>query len=172
MHPYSSPTATQHPACGMVTSSVYRGEDLLCLERQHELAELSTQGKHGHPSHARQMSPSVNRQSSPKLLHAMVPKSDGSVQKCIHRNSCILALPMKSSRSRAMTPPSSSSTGGEVCAAGRQATAVRKAALWCSYAEQCNSTCYIDYMLFGFSQTGHMRSTMSWLAWSLNRLSC
>ena len=39
-HPYSSPAATQHPACGMVTSRVSRGEDLLCLERRHELAYL------------------------------------------------------------------------------------------------------------------------------------
>ena len=61
MHPYSSPTATQHPACGLVTSRVSRGEDLLCLERQHELARLNTQGKHAHayPSHARQILPGV-----------------------------------------------------------------------------------------------------------------
>jgi len=43
-HPYSSPTATQHPACGTVTSRVSRGEDLLCLERLHELADLDKQG--------------------------------------------------------------------------------------------------------------------------------
>jgi hypothetical protein len=76
------------------------------------------------------------------------------------------APPMKSSRNRATTPSSSSNTGGEACAAGRHATAMRKA-LRCSYAGQCSNTWCIDSMLSASSQAGHMRSSVSWLGWSL-----
>ena len=33
VHLYFNPTATQHPACGMMTLRVFKGEDLLILER-------------------------------------------------------------------------------------------------------------------------------------------
>ena len=39
-----APQQKAHPACGMVTSRVCRGDDLLCLERRYQLADLHTQG--------------------------------------------------------------------------------------------------------------------------------
>ena len=73
------------------------------------------------------------------------------------------APPIKSSRKKAMIPSSSLNTGGEACAAGEPATFVRKAALWCSYAGQCNNTWCTDSILSGSPQVGHMRSCVSWL---------
>ena len=49
--------------------------------RQVRTGILVMQGK------ARQARPSVNRQSSAKLLYAMVPKGNDSVQECVHCNS-------------------------------------------------------------------------------------
>jgi len=68
------------------------------------------------------------------------------------------APPMKSSRSKAITPSPSSNTGEEDRAAGREATAVRKATRRCSYAGQSSNTCCVDSMLSGSSQAGHMRA--------------
>ena len=80
-HPYSSPTATQHPACDMVTSRITTGEEA-------RMSNVNMQGRHTqHPS-AKQVYPNVNYQSSPKLLHAMVPKSNDTVQEYVYCNSC------------------------------------------------------------------------------------
>ena len=73
------------------------------------------------------------------------------------------APPIKSSRKKAMTPPSSVRAAGKACAMGKAASAARKAAPRRSWTGQCNKTCYMDSMLSGYSQARHMRSCLSWL---------
>ena len=46
-------------------------------------------------------------------------------------------MTLESARRKAIIPSSSINTGGEACAAGKQATPMRSAALRCSYEEQC-----------------------------------
>ena len=91
---------------------------------------------------------------------------------CTAAVSASCAPPMKSSRKKAMTPSSSIRAAREVCADGNLAFAARKATLRGSCAGQCNNTCCMDSMLSGCSQAGHMRSSLSWLGWSLNLLLC
>ena len=73
------------------------------------------------------------------------------------------------SRNEATTPSSSMRAMGKACASGKAARAACKADLCRSCVGQYKKTCCTDSMLFGYLQAGHMRSTLSWLGWSLMR---
>ncbi len=77
------------------------------------------------------------------------------------------STPPKGSFFKKGNPSSSINKGEEDCAAGKQAVFVREAALWRSYVGQCRSTWCTEFMLSGSPQAGQMRSSMSWVGYSL-----
>ena len=86
----------QHPANGIVTLRVSRGETLLCLEWQHGQAIQTRKANMTRQSRAGILVMQGNHvlmsniQSPPKSLHAMDREGDYSVQECIHYNSYLL----------------------------------------------------------------------------------
>lgn len=125
-NPYSSPTATQHLACGMETSRLSTGEDILLsffystssfwsgnTDRQ---GSSNMQGENARHSRAGILIMQGNHvlesdvQSSPGLLHAKVMTACKNVYTATAASCAPL---MRSSRDRAKTPSSFSITQGE-----------------------------------------------------------